>query len=68
MDEADVITEIGDIYTFTPTITVNGSPLSTPTATITWLNRIYCGPNASSTTILTADILALDGANGASAL
>lgn len=53
---------------FTPSITVNGQVLTTPTVTVTYLNRRYCGPNTQSTMLSSAQILGLDGTGGTSAL
>jgi len=61
-------TSVGTVRTFTPTITVNGVPLSTPTATVTYINRRYAGPNSQATMLSSAQILALDGTGGVSGL
>lgn len=61
-------TSVGTVRTFTPTITVNGVPLSTPTATVTYINRRYAGPNSQSTLLSSAQVLGLDGAGGTSDL
>ena len=52
----------GVTRTFTPSITVNGDVLTSPTATVTYLNRRYVGPHSDGAQLLTAEILTLDDA------
>jgi len=62
-------TSVGTVRTFTPSIVVNGVTLTTPTATVTYINRRYMGPSAQTATLTTAQILGLDAdAHGTSAL
>jgi hypothetical protein len=59
----------GVTRTFTPNITVNGVPLTSPTSQVTYLNRRYVGPDNNGGQLLTAEILALDsGPSGQSGL
>jgi hypothetical protein len=62
-------TTVGTVRTFTPSIVVNGQTLTTPTATVTYINRRYMGPSTQTTTLTTAQILGLDAdAHGQSGL
>jgi len=61
-------TSVGETRTFTPSITVNGVVKTTPTATVTYINRRYAGPNSQSTLLSSVQVLALDGAGGVSDL
>jgi hypothetical protein len=55
-------TSVGTVRTFTPSIVVNGTTLTTPTATITYINRRYMGPSAQTATLTSAQVRALDDA------
>ena len=55
-------TAVSTTRTFTPTITVNGTPLSTPTATVTYINRRYMGPSSQAAALTSAQVLGLDAA------
>ena len=62
-------TTVGTVRTFTPSIVVNGVTKTTPTATITYINRRYMGPSAQTDALTTAQIRGLDAdAHGTSAL
>lgn len=61
-------TSVGTVRTFTPSITVNGSSLTSPTATVTYINRRYAGPNTSGAILSSANVLNLDGSGGTSDL
>ncbi len=62
-------TSVGTVRIFTPTITINGVPISTPTCSVTYYNRRYCGPHSDGAQLTTAEILALDATGaGQSAL
>jgi hypothetical protein len=61
-------TSVGTVRTFTPTIKVNGVWKTTPTATVTYINRRYMGPSAETAALTTAQVLGLDGAGGTSDL
>jgi len=62
-------TSVGTVRTFTPSIVVNGVTKTTPTATITYLNRRYMGPSTQADALTTAQVLGLDAdAHGQSGL
>ena len=65
-------TSVGTVRTFTPSIVVNGVTKTTPTATITYLNRRYMGPSTQADALTTAQVLGLDddarGQSGLSAI
>jgi len=55
-------TSVGTTRTFTPSITVNGVVKTTPTATVTYINRRYMGPSSQADSLTTAQVLGLDAA------
>jgi hypothetical protein len=55
-------TAVATVRTFTPSIVVNGVTKTTPTATVTYINRIYMGPSSQAAALTTAQVLALDDA------
>jgi len=68
-DPFDKGTSVGTVRTFTPSIVVNGVTKTTPTATVTYINRRYMGPSAEAAALTTAQVLGLDAdAHGTSAL
>jgi len=62
-------TSVGTVRSFYPSIVVNSVTKTTPTASITYINRKYWGPSTETTTLTTAQILGLDAdAHGGSML
>jgi hypothetical protein len=53
-------TSVGTVRTFTPSIVVNGVTLSSPTALVTYYNRVYMGPSSQADALTTEQVLALD--------
>ena len=68
-DPFDKGTSVGTVRTFTPSIVVNGVTKTTPTATITYINRRYMGPSTQTDALTSAQVLGLDAdAHGQSGL